>query len=83
MNDEAVIEESSESTGIATVISAAVIAIALVAFVVQNRSDTEVTWLFLDGTWPLWLVIVLSAVAGAALSEVLGWLIRRRRRNRD
>ena len=55
---------------------------ALIAFIVQNRSDTEVTWLFIDGTWPLWVVIVIAAVAGAVLSEVVGWLLRRRRRQR-
>ena len=55
------------SSGIATVVSAAVVAIALVAFVVQNRSDTEVTWLFIEGTSPLWVVIVIAAVAGAVV----------------
>ncbi|MFT5204392.1 MAG: putative integral membrane protein [Candidatus Aldehydirespiratoraceae bacterium] len=79
MNDEIPVEEAKESTGLGTVVSAAVIAGALIAFVVQNRADTEVNWLFLNGTWPLWLVIVVSAVGGAVLSEILGWLIRRRR----
>lgn len=80
MSDEPLVEEAKESTGIATVITAAVIAVALIAFIGQNRDDTEVSWLFLDGTWPLWLVIVIAAVLGAVLSEVLGWMIRRRRR---
>lgn len=79
MSEEGVGEETKESTGLATVVSAAVIAIALIAFIVQNRSDTEVSWLFIDGTWPLWVVIVIAAVAGAVLSEVVGWLLRRRR----
>ncbi|MDW3217881.1 MAG: LapA family protein [Acidimicrobiales bacterium] len=82
MSEETVSEESSESTGLATVVSAAVVAIALIAFIVQNRSDTEVSWLFIDGTWPLWVVIVIAAVAGAVLSEVVGWMLRRRRRNK-
>ena len=80
MNDEAPVEEAKESTGLGTVVSAAVLAVAMIAFVVQNRVETDVTWLFLDGKWPVWLVIVVSAVAGAVLSEILGWLIRRRRR---
>lgn len=83
MNEEGVGEETKESTGLATVVSAAVIAIALIAFIVQNRSDTEVSWLFIDGTWPLWVVIVIAAVAGAVLSEVVGWLLRRRRRQKS
>jgi uncharacterized integral membrane protein len=81
MSDEPIVEEAQESTGLVTVIGAALVAIALIAFIGQNRADTEVSWLFLDGTWPLWLVIVIAAVLGAILSEVLGWLIRRRRRN--
>lgn len=83
MNEEGVGEETKESTGLATVVSAAVIVIALIAFIVQNRSDTEVSWLFIDGTWPLWVVIVIAAVAGAVLSEVVGWLLRRRRRQKS
>jgi uncharacterized integral membrane protein len=83
MNDEPISEAPKESTGLATVGTAAVVAIALIAFIGQNRSDAEVTWLFLDGTWPLWIVIVVSAVAGAVLSEVVGWLLRRRRRQKD
>lgn len=81
-DDELVGEEQKQSTGLATVIGAALVAVALIAFIGQNRSDTAVSWLFLDGNWPLWLVIVIAAVLGAVLSEVLGWLIRRRRRNR-
>lgn len=81
-DDELAGEEQKDSTGLTTVIGAAIVAVALVAFIGQNRNDTEVSWLFLDGTWPLWLVIVIAAVLGAVLSEVLGWLIRRRRRNR-
>ena len=80
-DEESVGEEQRESTGLATVIGAAIVAVALIAFIGQNRADTEVSWLFLDGTWPLWLVIVVAAVLGAVLSEVLGWLLRRRRRN--
>lgn len=83
MADEPLVEKEKESTGLVTVISAAVIAVALIAFIGQNRDDTEVSWLFIDGTWPLWLVIVIAAVLGAVLSEVLGWLIRRRRRRQS
>lgn len=80
MSEEPLVEEQKESTGLATVIGAAVVAIALIAFIGQNRDDTEVNWLFLDGTLPKWLLIVVAAVLGAVLSEVMGWLIRRRRR---
>ena len=80
MSEEPVVEEEQDSTGLVRVIGAALIAAALIAFIGQNRSDTQVSWLFLDAVWPLWLLIVIAAVLGAVLSEVLGWLIRRRRR---
>ena len=83
MADDQIVEEAKDSTGIGTVVVAAVIAVALIAFIGQNRADAEVNWLFLDGTWPLWIVIVVSAVAGAALIEVLSWVLRRRRRSGD
>lgn len=80
MAEEPLVEEPEESTGLVRVIGAALVAVALIAFIGQNRDDTKVEWLFLDGTLPKWLLIVVAAVLGAALSEVLGWLIRRRRR---
>jgi uncharacterized integral membrane protein len=49
------------------------------AFIVQNTDSTPVTWLIFTGTAPVWVVIVLAAVAGAVLSELGGYLIRRRR----
>lgn len=82
MADEELPEKEEALTGLGTVVSAAVVAIALVAFIVQNTDDTPVQWLFIDRSAPLWIVIVISAVAGAVLSEVLGWVIRRRRRGR-
>ena len=80
MADEEVVEEGRQRTGIGTVVGAAVVAIALIAFIVQNTDEVRMQWLFVDRTAPLWVVIVIAAVAGALLSEVLGWLMRRRRR---
>ena len=54
-------------------------AVALIAFVVQNTDSTPVQWFFIDRSAPLWLIIVVSAVAGAILSEIIGWIVRRRR----
>ena len=66
-------------TGVGKFIGAALVAVALIAFVVQNSDSTPVQWFFIDRSAPLWLIIVISAVAGAILSEVLGWIVRRRR----
>ena len=78
MSDEEIIE-TGRSRLSGRLIAAVIFAAALVVFVVQNTGDTEVTWLFFDSTAPLWLVIVIAAVAGALLSEVAGWIVRRRR----
>lgn len=61
---------------------AALVLIAFVVFIVQNTDSTQVTWLLFDSNGPLWVLIVVAAVAGAILSEVLTWVIRRSRRRR-
>lgn len=52
----------------------------LVIFMFQNTEDVKVTFLFWDFTWPLWLVILFSAVFGAIVWLGLGILRRRQRR---
>lgn len=61
-------------------IAAIVLVVALVVFVAQNTDDTKVTWLFFDATQPLWVVLAITAVVGLVLGEVVGWLLRHRRR---
>jgi uncharacterized integral membrane protein len=53
---------------------------ALAVFVLQNTDDVEVSFLAWDFTWPLWLLIIVSAVLGAAIWIGLGILRRHRRR---
>ncbi len=71
--------QPTAKTGIGKFIGAALVAVALIAFVVQNTDSTPVQWFFIDRSAPLWLIIVVSAVAGAILSEIVGWIVRRRR----
>jgi uncharacterized integral membrane protein len=62
-------------------IAAIVIAVVLLVFVLQNGARTQLSFLFLDGYFPLWTLIVV----GAALGFAAGWLVsaaRRRRRVR-
>ncbi|MDG2026533.1 MAG: lipopolysaccharide assembly protein LapA domain-containing protein [Acidimicrobiales bacterium] len=59
---------------------AALVAVGLVAFIVQNTDSTPVQWLVFDGSAPLWIVIAAAASAGAVLSELGGWMLRRRKR---
>jgi uncharacterized integral membrane protein len=53
---------------------------ALAAFVLQNTDDVPVNFLFWDFTWPVWLLIVVSAVFGAIIWFGAGVMRRRRRR---
>lgn len=48
-----------------------VAAVAVVAAV--NTQDVEVDWVFGDFSLPLWVVIALSAVAGAVIGYVARW----------
>lgn len=85
MNDDTPGEGTAESSGAAgraKVLVAALIAVGLAAFMVQNTDSTPVRWLMFDGSAPLWVVIVASVVAGAVLSEAAGWMLRRRKRRR-
>jgi uncharacterized integral membrane protein len=57
------------------------IAAAIVIFIVQNTNDVSVDFLFLDGEWPLWLVVV-AVVVLTLIAERLGlWIWRRRKKD--
>lgn len=53
---------------------------ALVAFMVQNRDDVSVSFLFWDFTTSVWLLVLASALVGAVVWFGLGVLRRHRRR---
>ncbi len=63
-------------------VAAVLLVVALIFFVVQNGDDVAFEWLVFDMTGPLWVVILVAAVAGAVLNEVFGFIRRRRRRRR-
>ena len=52
-------------------IVAGVLALLLVVFLLQNAETTKIRFLFLDGTYPLWSLLVV----GAALGFAAGWLV--------
>ena len=52
----------------------------LVIFMLQNRQDVTLHFLFWDFTWPLWLLILVTAVPGAIVWFGLGVMRRHRRR---
>ena len=52
----------------------------LVIFMAQNTEDVTLEFLFWDFTWPLWLVVLLSATIGALIWLGIGVIRRHRRR---
>ncbi len=52
----------------------------LVIFMFQNTEDVRLDFLFWHFTWPLWLVVMLSALLGALVWFGLGVMRRHRRR---
>jgi uncharacterized integral membrane protein len=60
-----------------------VVAILAVVFIAQNANDSHVKFLFFDGTMSLWVVILLSIIAGVVLDRLVTWMLRRRKAKRD
>jgi uncharacterized integral membrane protein len=54
----------------------------LLVFMVQNTQDVSVHFLFWKFTWPVWLLILVSALFGAVAWLGLG-VIRRHRRRKE
>jgi uncharacterized integral membrane protein len=59
-------------------IVAGVLLVVILLFVLQNGSRTEIRFLFLDGEYPLWTLLVV----GAALGFAAGWLVAAARARR-
>ena len=52
----------------------------LLVFLLQNRNDVTLTFLFWSFTWPLWLFTIVTATLGAIMWIGIGVLRRHRRR---
>jgi uncharacterized integral membrane protein len=52
----------------------------LIIFMAQNTEEVTLEFLFWDFNWPLWLLVLLSAVIGALVWLGLGMIRRHRRR---
>lgn len=64
-------------------IGAAVLAVILVIFIVQNDEDVEVSWVVFSRRASLWTVILVSALLGYLLGQLVEFSLKRRRRNRQ
>ena len=54
----------------------------LVVFMFQNTESVQLDFLFWGFSWPLWLLVLASAVLGALVWFGLG-VVRRHRRRKD
>jgi uncharacterized integral membrane protein len=62
----------------AKLIVAGILVVVILLFVLQNGDRTQISFLFFDGRYPLWTLLVV----GAALGFVAGWLVSAARRRR-
>lgn len=60
-----------------------IVVVLLAIFFFQNGADAPVQFLWLDGSWPVWLVIGISVVIGIVLDRLGTWQWRRARRRSD
>jgi len=54
----------------------------LVVFMIQNTQEVPIEFLFWDFEWPVWLIVLGSALLGALVWFALG-VLRRHRRRKD
>lgn len=59
------------------------VAIAIAIFFFQNGASTPLHFLWIDVSWPVRSVIVISVIAGIALDRLASWQWRRARRRKE
>ena len=64
---------------VAKTLIAAMLAVLFFGFLVTNSDDVDVEFLWWKESLPLWLILMMSALAGIVIWE-LGSYLRRRRR---
>jgi uncharacterized integral membrane protein len=60
-----------------------VVVVGLAIFFFQNGHDAKVEFLWTDGQWPVWTVIGVSVLAGAALDRLISWQWRRAKKRKN
>jgi uncharacterized integral membrane protein len=69
---------SGDSSGRGVPVALIVVLVAFGAFVLQNTKSVDVQWLVFDFSLPLWGLIIVSAVAGILIRDLVRWNRRRR-----
>lgn len=62
------------------IIVAAVLAVILLIFIVQNDTDVKVSWVVFSRRAAVWTVILVSAVLGYVIGQLVEFGLKRRRR---
>lgn len=73
-NDKDPLRRSRTSGAWLGVVAAAVLLLLLVVFIAQNTQDVQISFLWIDGTAPLSVALLIAAVIGIALTAVVGTL---------
>jgi uncharacterized integral membrane protein len=66
-----------------TLIVVIVIAILVAIFVLQNSHDTNIEFLFVDVSAPVWVAFAIALVLGALLDRFITMWWRRRKRREE
>jgi len=62
-------------------IAGIVLALAALDFVVQNRDDVSIHFLFFETEKPLWTLLLITSVLAIVAAELIAIAIRRSRRD--
>jgi uncharacterized integral membrane protein len=79
MTQQGEVKQSGRRLGGGAIASLSGLAVLLI-FVIQNRKDVKVHFLFWGFIWPLWLYTIVIALFGALVWFGLGVMRRHRRR---
>jgi uncharacterized integral membrane protein len=82
-NEQGRVQSGSDGSPPWKLIALVIVVAGIVTFFFQNRDETRVHFLWVDGSWPLWGVIGVSVAAGILVDRLFVWQWRRARRRRD
>lgn len=82
-NDQARVPSGSDGSPPWKLIALVIVVAGIVTFFFQNRDETLIHFLWVDGSWPVWGVIGVSVAAGILVDRLFLWQWRRARRRKD
>jgi uncharacterized integral membrane protein len=76
-DDERKSIEDSDGAPVGLIVGG-VVGVLFILFMLQNTDEQTIQFLFFEGSFPLWLALLLAAIAGAILGQLGRWGWRRR-----